>query len=221
MARCRSCKKYLGLGLFSKWVPLDGHCFCGPCSEIWRQQRRQCILKEIFDPGNPVELFHLPQVSTKNPDRPQSRELLLGSAIFMDTGVCFVQYGCHQKADTGWGLAFGLIGMIVAESSAKRRQQRASEESNRRILENAGNLTGLLNRANRLLFYPREDINRLKFNSSGFDIRMGKLRKRFAFDGGRKVFKQFRDIADTYRQAIENKTDPVLACKHATPFINH
>lgn len=214
MARCHSCGKNLGWGLFSKRVTMDGHRFCQPCSEEWSDKRRQRVLSQICEGGDPVEIFNIPRVRTKDADRPKGRELLLGMAAFTDRGVCFIQTARHTKADPGWALAFGLIGHAFAESAARKNRDKAFARGQREMVEKADGFTDLLRRSEQLLFYPRQEITRLKFDSKGFNIRLGRLRKRFATEGGRKAFKQFREIAETYRSAIERGTDPVLACKH-------
>lgn len=220
MARCHSCGINLGWGPFSKAEILDGHRFCRPCSDEWYEQRRKCVLSQICQGGDPVEIFTIPKVRTRNPDKPKSRELLLGITAFTDRGVCFIQTGLHFKADSGLGLAFGLIGHAIAESNARKKMKKTFAEGEHEIIDQADSFVDLLSRAEQLFFYPRQEITKLRFDSSGFDIRMGKFRKRFATSGGRKAFKQFREIAGVYRTAIENNADPVLASKYLQTGLN-
>ena len=206
----------MGFGIFLKWKNLDGHSFCESCAVTWFEQRRHRVLQELCRGAPPIEAFRIPRVRTRNPDRPKSQEILLGLASFTNKGVCFVQLARQKGADPGWGLAFGVIGAAIAGSAAKRREKESFEQIEQGILRNADDFPDLLQRAEQVLYYPREDISRLKFDSAGFAIRTRKLRKRFLYEGGRKAFKQFRDVAKAYSRALESGTDPLQACRSET-----
>jgi len=213
MARCYSCKTYLGLGLFSAWRNLDKHSFCHSCAVKYAEERRHRVLAEVMEGRPPVELFRIPRVRTRNPDRPGSRELLLGLASFTDKGVCFLELGLHIKADPGWGWAFGLLGAIIADSAAKERLRGSFQ---RQEQQGAKEFQRILEEAEDVLFYPRDEIQQLKFKAGLFEIRMGKSRKRFAYEDGRRLFKEFRDVAEAYCDALDRGIDPVLACRQAS-----
>ena len=212
--RCYSCSKYLGFYVFGKWVTRDKHRFCEPCAGEWVEQRRQRVLAEICagqPPPRPI--FTIPKVRTKDPDRPKSREWLLGLTAFTDKGICFIQTASHTGVDEGWGLAFGMIAGIVATTIVARRRREEFAEGEQDVIDPADTFVDLLCRSEQLLFYPRDDITELSFNSTGFTVRLGKYRKRFGMEGGRKTLRAIREVAEAYRSALEQDTDPYQACK--------
>ena len=218
MAHCYTCNKYLGLRVYSKWPTLDSHRFCEPCAVQYRQQRRQRVLSELCQGGDPEDIFTAGGIRTLDPDKPKGRSLVLGILAFMDKGVCFVQIAEVLKANLSWAALFGLIGAAIAESKAKAKRQEAYAEGEREILNPAEDFRGILQRAQQLFFYPLKEITRIKSGSWGFEVRMGKSRTRFAMEGGRKTYKQLRELVDAYQRAIETQTNPVLHCKPLVPL---
>ncbi len=216
MARCHSCRKYLGLGFFSKWMILEKKSFCTPCANEWFDQRRQRVRSRVTEGGEPERLFSIEGVYTRDPDNPKGRQMLLGQAAFMDKGVCFIETSRFRRKNSGMGLIFGLLGAALDSAAAKKQLVKALDDDKRKVEQDAYNFADQMAYANQMVFYPCEDITRLRFDSKGFEVRMGKLRKRFATSGGRKAFKRYEEIARAYRIAVESDTDPVLACK---PFM--
>ena len=214
MARCHSCNTYLGLGIFSKWVSMDGFRFCSLCAEPWEQQRQRELLETICSGQPPVDLFTLPRIRARNPDRPQARERLLGLLAFTDKGICFIQISSEAKADIGWGVAFGVLGALLAQSAAKRRQGDSLNVAEKRIVEPATDFVDLLHRAERVLFYPKEQITKLRVDSAGVMVQCDRKKHGFGLIGGRKAFRPFKELAEAYRDAVESQTDPALACKY-------
>ncbi|MHC4986454.1 MAG: hypothetical protein ACYTFO_09910 [Planctomycetota bacterium] len=212
--RCHSCSKYLGFWVFGKWVTRDKLRFCEPCADAWAEQRRQRVLGEICSGEPPREIFTIPRVRAKDPDRPNSRHWVVGQAAFTDKGICFIQTGQYAGADSSATFAFGIIGGLIAESAARKRRLEEFAEGEHDIVESADDFMGLLCRAEQLLFYPRGDITKLRFDSSGFTVWSRGGRRRFGMEGGGKADRGFRDIADAYRRAIDTNEDPYLACEH-------
>lgn len=191
---------------------MDGLRFCQPCSVDYGKRRRQASVGAVLEGGPPVEIFRIVRVRTRNPDRPRSRERLVGLASFTDRGVCFLHLGTYLTADPALSLGFGLIGAVIGMVGETDRRKQALQDA-----EGAGlagqPLAVLVHRAERVLYYPIADIRRLKFNSSGFYIRTQQGNKCFAFEGGRKFYKQIEPLADAYRTALERDSDILLSCK--------
>jgi len=211
--RCHSCSTYLGFWVFGKWVTRDKLRFCEPCADAWAEQRRQRVLGEICDGGPPRDIFTIPRIRAKDPDRPKSHHWVVGQAAFTDKGVCFIQTGQYAGADPGAGIAFGIIGGMIAESAAKKRRLEEFDAGEQDVVESADDFMALLCRAEQLLFYPRGEITKLRFNPTGFTVWSRGSRKRFGMEGGRKAYRQFRDVAEAYRRAIDANEDPYLACQ--------
>ena len=207
MARCHACGKYLGLGIFSRWVPMDGKSFCDPCAEPYRRCRHEQTLVALLRPGMPNCLVAIPDVVTKDPDRPKARDRLVGQVFFSDKGVFFVQTVDYLAADPGWGLLFGWIGAAAAGSAANIAKGRAVEDA-RLAIADATDLRDLLIRSPRILLYPLAMIERLKVRARGLEIRSAGKTKHFAFEGGRKVYRQFADRARAYADDVNRGVTP-------------
>lgn len=218
MATCHLCGKNLGWGIFSRWEVLDGHRFCpDPCAAQWYLARRERAMAELCRDGDPVEIFRLPNVRTRDLDKPGSRTLLLGVLSFMDKGVAFVQIAEARKAETaGWFLVLGWIGLLIADGEGDRKRKEAYADGKLDILDYALNFREVLEAARQLVVYPLDQITKIGFRSGMLDIRMGKHRKRYAYDGGRKVYKQFRPVLEAYARASQTGADPALEC---TPLL--
>ncbi len=214
MARCHICGKNLGLGLLSHWVTMDRHRFCQACAELYRQEREAQVRSAVSEGGVPQCIFTMTHVRTRDPDRPKGRERLVGAAAFTDKGVCFFQTGQHLAADEGQGGLFGLIGIIISEIISRRHKKRAVAET-ADLFRDRQDIAKLLGSARRVLFYPLDQTSRLRFDAKGFDIWEGKRRKRFAFEGGRKAYKQIRDQALAYADDIGRGVKPAPIRTHA------
>lgn len=212
MATCHLCEKKLGF--FSKSVPLDGHRFCPtPCAPQWRAQRKERAVGALCRDGGPAGLFSIPELRTRDPDKPKGSTLLLGVLAFLDKGVCFVQIAETKKADSGMGIAFGLIGALIAEGRAKRRRQEAYAMGEREILGDNKSITQILADAQRLIFYPADQITKLRLTSGLVEVRTADGKNRFALANGRKTCKRFKPLFDAYARAIQAGSDPILECK--------
>jgi len=196
----------MGLGIFSRWVTLDKMKFCQPCSETYFMERREAIVRRILG-LNPERLFTVQRVRTRDPDRPNSRRRLVGLAAFTDKGVCFVQLGEHNAADSGMGFAFGIIGHLIAEAGANKEKRRAMEEAEM-LRDEARDFNELLRFAPQTLFYPLESLKKVKIKSGQFCLWADGTKKQFVYEGGRKVFKLFKPQAQAYCEAVKRKVNP-------------
>jgi hypothetical protein len=190
MARCHSCRKWLGIGLFSRWENMDGHSFCRTCAPTYEQQRRQATLDALLQDGGPELVFAIPNVRVADPDKPRGRALLVGDLVFTDKGVCFVQVAKATRADPGWGLMFGLVGAAIATAVATRSHSDAYEDGAKSLHDAAEDFHGFLRMADRVVVLWKQDIRKIKVSAFwGFYMLVGKFRRVFKVDGGAKQFK--------------------------------
>jgi hypothetical protein len=205
MATCSSCGKNMGLGIFSKWVAMDKLKFCHPCAEVYSQQRRQRVIEAVLG-LQPQCLFVLPKVRTRNPDRPGSRERLIGLAAFTDKGICFVNLGKHEAADAAWGHLFGLLGAIASSMAASKELKSAFAEAEA-VIRTSQDFADLLNSARQVFFYPRERLTKVKIAAGWFTLWQDKKNVQFQVHGTRKEFKPLQAHAKAYCDAVGRGLD--------------
>ena len=213
MARCHMCNKYMGQGFFSKWVTMDGDCYCLSCAPQYAQQRKQQTVKDIMAEPSPRPAFIIHRMWPASPDGPRARARLLGAMVFLDRGICFVHLGSHLNNSGGAGLAFGALGALIAGAADRNKMlkelNRISDESpitEETLFERMADAEGVL-------FYPFSDMSKLSQHNNGFTIHFGKKRKRFAWDGGGQTRKQYGPLLEAYNEAIRTQTDPTMLCR--------
>lgn len=214
MAQCYLCNAHVGSIFSPKWVNLDGQRFCPNCADQWQEKRRLDILEAMHAGGDPVCLFEISGVRTRDPDKPKSKEVPLGIAAFTDKGICFLEITQFQKPDAAMTFLFGaIVGAIAAHSHNVKEGRRyaISEAEARRF---APTFMDMLADTPRLIYYPVDDITRLKHGGWGFEVRVGKVRKKFAFMDGRKAYKAVRQKLRTYADAVRTGHDLVAAFRN-------
>jgi len=139
--------------------------------------------------------------------------MLLGATAFLDKGICFIHFGSHLKNSGGAGIAFGVLGAVIAGAADRNKMlkelDRISDESP--ITEET--LFERMTDAEGVLFYPLGGISKLSHGRKGFSIHFGKKRKRFAWDGGGQIRKQYGPLLEAYNEAIRTQTDPTMLCR--------
>lgn len=213
MAQCHLCSEDIGRGVLSLRVKVDGHLFCQPCSELWRQQRHQRAVEEICAGQPPVKVFMIRRVWTQNPDK-QGNRRLLGPLIFTDRGVCFVQIGSAQPSSLAVGLLVGVLIGALLDGDARRKSDLAFDEGENRIARPATSLVDLLTRAEGVLFHPREAIATLRIGAGGVTVKHDGRKQWYGIVKGQPRLP--RELTEAYRMAIETNSDPVLACKYVS-----
>jgi len=212
MARCHLCKKYLGLGVFSKWVTMDRRHFCPSCSARYAEQRRLLVLKDILDEPRANPIFTIDRMRTENPDRANRREILVGATAFLDKGICFIQLGSYTKSNAGWGLIFGILVTVLADAADKRKMVKEFDRIRDETPVTDDALFDRMLGAEHVLFYPLRDIKKLTKDRGGINIHFDKYRKRFVWDGGGKTHRYYRQLLESYILAVRTQSDPLELC---------
>lgn len=212
MARCYKCQKKLGLFEKDKdfrMVEGKRFPFCGSCAKLWDQEQKMHVLSVLCEGGDPVELFTIPRVRTFDPDNPDPDKDLLGHLIFTNKAVCFAQIAELKKPTQGVesGVLFGALGAAV-EAAIKEKQSKSTmnkiwaEAEEAKEIKGPCNLRGVLEKADRLIVFPKEtitDIGYSRFGRFKLKIKTSSKSHPFNLEGNQaKTYKRFEPKIKDY-----------------------
>lgn len=216
MARCHLCNKYMGLGIFSVWVTRDGNRYCLPCLAVYEGQHKVQAIKEIMGGPTPQPIFAIHRMWTRDPGKPKNGVVLLGPAIFLDKGICFIHFESVAITSALWPILLGPLSWIagpgISKLANKSKMTRAFQRIEYKFPLTDETLFDRILDGHRVLFYPFHDITRLSQDRKGFNVHLGEQQQSFAWHDGNKAYWQYKHLLEAYDQAILAQSDPMAMC---------
>ncbi len=210
MGRCANCSKRLGF-MFGKWRKLGAVKYCLPCAPEATIRRRQSTIERIHEGSPPRPIFTVPVLS-RDPDYPSNSRRFTGLLMFTDKGVIFAQYGEWKKADSGAGILFGVLGMLVA-GLAENKRRKAALQYVPSTSSQGGEDAVTLEDAVQVFYFPLESISKMKGRSVDCTVKIDKKTSRFLWHGGKKAIRPHRHLLDAYVTAVNAEQDVLWACQ--------
>jgi hypothetical protein len=199
MAQCYSCQKKLGV--FERTVKYGPERlpYCVPCATM---KEKQEAMATLFEGGESKRIFRIPNVYFTDPYDVQMKTRLIGDLLFLDKAVCFVQTGQYQGSSNTTAFMFGLLGALIAGMQEKKAMKKAMEQV-QLIQQNfpTTSLREIVERASRVIFFPKDSITEMKFSSwfGGFRIKTADKQQVFRMENGKKTFKEYEDKVREYQ----------------------
>lgn len=200
MSQCYNCQKKLGVFERSVKYGPERMPHCVPCAIM---KEKQEAMASLFEGGEPKRIFRIPNVFFTDTYDRQLRTRLIGDLLFLDKAVCFVQIFQYQGSSNTTAFMFGLIGAIIAGSQEKKARKNAMEQVEM-IQRNFAttSLREIIERAPRIIYFPKSSITEMKFSSwfGGFRIKSLYNNQVFNMENGKKTYKEYEDKIREYQQ---------------------
>ncbi len=193
MKECHLCHKPLNARTGK--IKRDNLLFCMQCAPQWEQRRKQEALTAINEGNPPVEVFHIPRITTPNPDNPVNNNLL-GDLIFMDKGLCFAGLANLNAGQNAASLLLGVVGTIVEVTQRQVAKGRALQTYHAQITQlHPHGLQAVLMGTARLIFIPRDIIKTVQYGrlAGGLIVDTDNFyaNRIFKIIGGKKTYRKF------------------------------
>lgn len=199
MAQCYCCQKKMGI--FERCVKYGPERlpYCVPCAKT---KEKQEAFDFLYEDAAPRESFRIPKVFFLDSYDTQMKTRLIGDLLFLDKAVCFVQTGQYETSSNTTWVMFGLLGAIIGNMQESKARKKAMEQVE--IVQRTfatTNLKEYLDRAPRIMFFPKSGISQMTFSSwsGGFKIKTIDKKQVFSLEKGKKTFRQFEEKIREYQ----------------------